>query len=95
MRDIFEPRNEPARSIYLAFQAEAKKREKRTPEEWQQKEIESVFETARTLAITRGETVLTISEIEEAQCYATGHIDYGAKWAYRVAEKMRNSHYGI
>ena len=34
MSDVFEPRNEPAKSIYLAFQAEATKRKARQVEEW-------------------------------------------------------------
>jgi hypothetical protein len=43
MHDIFEPRREPARSIYLAFQAEATKRKGRSVDEWLSAEREVVY----------------------------------------------------
>ncbi len=46
MDDVFEPRREPARSIYKAFQAEARKRKGRSVDEWITAEREAVYREA-------------------------------------------------
>ncbi|HDR8983193.1 hypothetical protein QZM46_07595 [Burkholderia vietnamiensis] len=88
MQDIFEPKREPARSIYNAFQAEAMKRKGRHVEEWIVAEREAVFREATQQAQRFGLRVPSINEIEQAERYATGSIDYGAKWAYAIVEMM-------
>lgn len=42
MPDIFQPKSEPARSIYEAFQLEAAKRNERGMDEWQSAELNAV-----------------------------------------------------
>lgn len=89
MRDIFQPKHEPARSIYSAFQNEAKKRKGRSVEEWLTAERGAVLREATTQAIQMGLRAPTMYEVVRAERYATGLIDYGAKWAYGVVEAMR------
>lgn len=87
--DIFRPRNEPARSIYDAFQDEATKRKGRTVEEWLSAERSAVFTTACELAVRFRLRPPTLKDVEMAESCARGHIDYGAKWAYYVTEAMQ------
>jgi hypothetical protein len=91
-RDIFEPHCEPARSIYLAFQREAAKRGGRGIGEWMQAEREAVFREAEKQAHELGHMGLrcpTMDEVIAAERYASGSINYGAKWAYGVVGYMR------
>jgi len=89
MRDVFQPRHEPARSIYDAFQNEAAKRTGRTVEEWRKCELDAVFREAAHQAQKLVLLVPTMDEIVRAERYASGSADYGAKWAYGVVEAMR------
>lgn len=89
VEDVFRPRHEPARSIYDAFQAEAENRRRRTAEEWAHAERSAVLHAATAAAARMGLRAPTMAEVEYAERGALGHIDYGAKWAYGVAEAMR------
>lgn len=89
MRDIFEPRHEPARSIYLAFQSEAANRKGRSVDEWMSSERDAVFREATHQAQRFGMRAPTMDEVVRAESYASGSADYGAKWAYCLVEVMR------
>ena len=89
MKDFLRPHTEPARSIYDAFQDEAKKRPGRTFEEWHQAEIRSVFLAAVQQSGYLGLTIPTVDDVISAEHLASGHADYGAKWAIGVADMMR------
>ncbi|WDD90274.1 hypothetical protein Bsp3421_000097 (plasmid) [Burkholderia sp. FERM BP-3421] len=89
MQDIFEPRREPARSIYHAFQAEATKRKGRSVDEWLAAERDAVFREAALQAQRLGLRVPTMDDVVSGERYAVGSVDYGAKWAYCVVEAMR------
>ena len=91
MRDIFEPRREPARSIYQAFQAEAEKRNGRSCDEWMAAEKDAVHREAAFQAQQMGMQVPSIQQVAAAERYASGSVDYGAKWAYGVVEAMRET----
>lgn len=91
MRDIFEPRQEPAKSIYAIFQAEAEKRSERSIDEWQAAEREAVYQEAVFQAEKRGLRTPTIEEVKHAESNASGSIDFGAKWSYGIVEAMRKS----
>ena len=91
MQDIFEPRHEPARSIYRAFQTEATKRKGRSIDEWLAAERDAVFREATHQAQRLGLRVPTMDEVVSAERYAAGSVDYGAKWAYCVVEAMRKA----
>ena len=84
--DIFRPRNQPARRIYDAFQDESRLRDSRSYDEWPILERQRVWEEARDYAQQNGLRVPTIKEIEQCEMSAMGHCDYGAKWAYGVAD---------
>lgn len=88
MRDIFEPRHEPAKSIYSAFQAEAAKRKGHPVEEWVKAEREAVFRECAHQAQTRGLHAPSMDEVTAAERYAMGSADYGAKWAYQLVKVM-------
>jgi hypothetical protein len=88
MRDVFEPRNEPAKSIYLAFQVEAAKRHGRALDEWMEAERTAVHQECRRQAESRDLNVPTIEEVAAAERYARGSIDYGATWAYQLVRMM-------
>lgn len=91
MRDVFQPTTEPARSIYAAFQEEAKKRNGRSVEEWVAAEIDAVHRASVLQSQALGLRVLNRIEVENAERYAMGSADYGAKWAYKVVDAMRNT----
>lgn len=86
--DVFRPHNEPARGLYDAFQAEAKNRKGRSVEVWTEAEAQAVWRTARDYAQQHGIEVPTMELIKRKERYARGSIDYGAKWAYGVAELL-------
>ena len=88
MSDIFRPTTEPARRIYDAFQDEARKREGRTFEEWHTAEKQRVWAEARDYAQQHGSLVPTIEQIEREERNASGHADYGSKWAYGVSRLL-------
>ncbi|MBZ2207133.1 hypothetical protein [Massilia soli] len=88
MRDIFEPRHELAKSIYLAFQTEGSKRKGRTVDAWVQAEREAVFRECLRQAQMRGLHALTMDEAAAAERYAYGSTDYGAKWTYQLVRLM-------
>ena len=88
MSDIFRPFHEPSRTLYDALQKEASKREGRTVQEWQIAERSVMYQTAHDYAIRRGLRIPPIEDIEKAERMASGHVDYGAKWAYGIAGAM-------
>lgn len=89
--DTFRPRTEPARTLYDVFQDEAKNRSKRIPSCWIEQERQAVWLAARDYAQQHGLRVPTIEEIKQFETSAMGHVDYGAKWAHRVAELLRRT----
>lgn len=86
--DPFLPRSEPARTLYLAFQAEAKHRKERTGAEWIEAERKAVWSAACGYAEEHGLPAPTMEQVERAERYAMGSVDYGAKWAYALATSM-------
>jgi hypothetical protein len=88
-RDPFEPRHEPARSIYLAFQTEAAKRPGRSVEQWQEAEIQAVFAEANRQSDLLDLRPVTREQVERAETYARGSIDYGLQWALAIVNEMR------
>ena len=89
MRDIFRPRNSPAREIYDAFQAEADHREGRTPGEWMEAEVEAVRRAAAAAARKIGVRAPSVAQVEGAAYKAMRHVDYGATWARSVSALLR------
>lgn len=90
-RDPFEPRHEPAKSIYLAFQAEAEKRKGRTPEQWSEAEVNAVLAEANRQSDLRDLRPVTREQVERAQIYASGSADYGLTWTMQVIRAMQRS----
>lgn len=96
MRDFFRPTSEPAKMLYDAFQEEAKKRhlarsgrcDEQSVHEWMDLERQAVWSAARDYSQQHGFRVLKLDEIQAAEEYASGHVDYGAKWAYAVARRI-------
>ena len=88
MRDIFRPSKGLARTLYDAFQEEAIHREGRSVEEWLLAERQVVWMAARDYAQQHGLRIPTMDEVKQAENCASGHIDYGAKWAYKIAERL-------
>ncbi len=89
--DPFEPRHEPARTLYLAFQNEARLRKGRSVEEWIRAERDAVFNAARVYAESNGMRVPTLADVEAAERYAMGSADYGLKWSLGVERAMRET----
>jgi len=89
MPDVFRPHSDPARVLYDAFQAEAEKRADRDVDAWIAFEREAVWRVARDYAQQHGLPVPTLAEVKKAEELALGHVDYGSKWAYGVAELLR------
>lgn len=89
MSSIFRPVTEPARTIYDAFQAEARRRAGRSVEEWTAAEAGAVWAATRDYAQQNGLAVPTMAQIESAEMLARGHTDYGSKWAHGVSALVR------
>lgn len=87
--DVFRPRQEPARSIYDAFQAEAALRPGRSVEEWCQAERLAVWRAARDYAQAHELTAPSLAQVERAEQYALGGVDYGLQWALQVSKAMK------
>ncbi len=88
MTDIFRPHTEPARTLYDAFQTEARKRSGRSIGEWIEAERAAVWVAARDYAQQHGLRTPTWMDVVEAEPFVYESADYGAKWAIRLAEKM-------
>jgi len=88
MHDPFRPRNQPAQLIYDGILNEATKRKGVDPDIWIIKERESVWRIARDYSQQNGLPVLTIDEIKHVESSALGHVDYAAKWAYGVSNRL-------
>jgi hypothetical protein len=89
VQDIFEPRREPARSIYLALQVEAAKRKVRSIDEWLTAERDVVYRETVQQAQKHGLRIPTMDEVVSAERYATGSVDYGAKWVNCLLAELR------
>lgn len=85
---IFRPVHEPASLLYDAFQAEALLRKGREVGIWIEKQRLAVWTAARDYAQQHGRPVPTLEQIKAKEQLALGHTDYGAKWAFGVAELM-------
>ena len=91
---IFRPHRQPAQLLYDAFEAEAKKRPGRPLGVWIREEREAVWRAARDWAQQNGKPVPTMEMVKNAETYACGHTDYGAKWAYTLVEEMQKQSLG-
>ena len=91
MVDVFRPRTEPASILYDAFQEEAEKREGRTVEAWQRCEHREVWYAAYCYAKKHYLLAPTLEQVKEAAMSASGHIDFGSKWAYAVVRIMEGN----
>jgi hypothetical protein len=69
--------------------SEAKHRDRRTVKEWMHAEQQAVLRAARTYAVHHGLRLPTIEDVIRADDLAMGHVDYAAKLAYAVAERMK------
>ena len=87
--NVFRPRSEPALSLYLAFQGEAARRKGCDFEQWNRAELQAVHTAAHAVFLQYGLRPPTWQEVESAQGYACGLIDYGAKWAYALIDTVR------
>lgn len=87
--DPFRPRHEPARSIYDALTAEQAHRKGRDFEVWNKAEINAVYEAAK-IAFERADLPIpTLADVQSAERYAQGSIDYGATWVYALTNAMK------
>lgn len=79
----------PAREIYDAFQDAAKTRRNR--KDWIEFERAAVFNAAADYCTRRGIAPVTIEQVMRSETSATGHSDYGAKWAYGIAREIERN----
>lgn len=84
--DFFRPRRAIPRAIYDAFQREAAKRETTGWPRWITNERMAVFKAVNDERALFGKKPVSIDVIEDAERYAMGHVDYGAKLAYRCEQ---------
>lgn len=86
--DALRPRNDPARAIYDAFQAEALLRHRRDLDEACTKERQAVHRAACEYAKSHGWSEPKMLDVQQTELYARGSADYGATWAYALARRM-------
>lgn len=87
--DIFEPKCEPERAVYRAFQEEARNRKGRSFEEWGEAEVSAVHRAAARRFPSHGLPAPTLEQVRRAEAYARGSIDYGATWIYALVRETR------
>lgn len=87
-RDPFRPCSEPDKAIYDALTSEQTKRKGRAFEVWNKAEINVVYEAAKVAYELAGLPVPTLVDVESAERYARGSIDYGATWVYALKRDM-------
>lgn len=87
-KDPFRPRSEPAQSVYDALTAEQAHRKGREFEAWNKAEINAVYEAAKIAFERVGLPIPTYADVESAERYARGSIDYGATWVYTLTTAM-------
>jgi hypothetical protein len=85
MIDIFRPRHDPAKLIYDTFQEEAAKRNHHDID-FIEKERQAVWKVAVMYALANKKYVPKLKDIIDAENYAIGSIDYGAKLAYKITD---------
>lgn len=88
-QDIFRPNTHPAQEIYDAFMEESLKRNSRSIQEWQELERYAVLHAATSAAVKYKLREPTMGDVMVAEILAMGHVDYGAKWAYGVVDRMQ------
>lgn len=90
-RDVFRPRMEPHRSIYDAFQAEARKRKSRSVKEWTEAEMSAVYQAALAAAADQKFKLKqpTMDAVRRSELYARGSADYGLKWVCELLRSMQ------
>lgn len=88
--DVFQPRVEPHRSIYDAFQQEASKRKGRTFQEWSSAEMDAVYLAALKASADPKFKLNppTMAQVKSAEIYARGSADYGLKWTCELLRQM-------
>lgn len=91
-RDVFEPRWEPARSLYKALKQEMTNRDKCKGLEWIDNERNAIFNTAMKISEGSNYRTPTLEDVVRAEISARGHTDYTAKFAYGVANFMTGVH---
>lgn len=87
--DLFAPKHEPARTLYLAFMEEAGKRSRRQFRDWIRAESKAVHAAATAYARAHGLRAPSLDEVRRAEIGACGHADYGKQWALGVAQAMQ------
>ncbi|WP_137917221.1 hypothetical protein [Hydrogenophaga sp. 2FB] len=91
MHDPFRPHGGPAQAIYDAFQNEAAKRKSRPGLTWIELERATVHSAATEQAMANGWSAPSIADVERFEACASGHTDYGSKWALYLVEFMRKN----
>jgi hypothetical protein len=89
MKVFFEPIHEPAKSIYHVLIKEAENRNSKPVEKWIEDERMAVFNSANNLSHAMNLNAPTLEQVIIAEIRACGHVDYAAKFAYGVAEFMK------
>ena len=79
---MFEPRTEPAKSLYDALVQEMRKRHSLPLDEWIASERAAILDCARRLAPALGLREPTMKEVLAAKTLACGHVDYASKLAF-------------
>lgn len=88
MTDWMMPNSQPAQAIYKAFEKESRKRPNYDDHSWIEAERDAVLKASHEIAEKMGLKKPTLEEIKKAENFASGHSDYGKKWAYGVADYM-------
>jgi len=73
-------------AVKAALVAEAEHRRGRTFKEWSESEASAVWSATRDFAQQHGLRVPELAEVVDVERQASGHSDYGSKWALYAVE---------
>jgi hypothetical protein len=91
MNNLFQPRHEPAKTIYNALIKEATYRQQKSCDEWIIAERNVVYQTAVRYAQHNHLRIPTMEEVVSAETSACGHVDYAMKFAIQVADLLNET----
>jgi hypothetical protein len=89
MTDQLRPLHPYAAKLYDAFARESKHREGKEFEVWNDMEIKAVWREAKKIAKALNKPEPTLQMIKQEESSASGHSDYGHKWAINVWYRIK------
>ena len=84
---MWRPSRQPEQRLYDRLVKEQERRPNNP--DWQQAELDALWQEARDYAQENGFPVLSVEAIRRAEHQGLGHVDYTSQWVNAVAAAIR------